>query len=232
MKILALETSTDACSVALWVDGVVLERHEIVPQQHAQVMLNWIATLLSEAELKLQQLTAIAYSCGPGSFTGVRIGASIVQGLAFGADLPVMTVSSLCILAQSAYASFKKKRILVAQDARMHEIYWGCYQLNDHGIMESVIPEGVCSPPQVFIPDIADDWSLVGNACLVYPELLSLCKNHGLAIFSECYPRARDVAIISVEYFKQGLMTAPEKALPIYLRGCDSWKKLAPLKRN
>jgi tRNA threonylcarbamoyladenosine biosynthesis protein TsaB len=232
MKILALETSTDACSVALWVDGVLLERHEILPRQHTQVILNWIAILLSEAELKLQQLTAIAYGRGPGSFTGVGVGAGIVLGLAFGTDLPVITVSSLCVLAQSAYASFEKKRILVAQDARMHEIYWGCYQLNDYGIMESAIPERVCSPTQVFIPDIADDWSLVGNACSVYPELLSLCKSHGLATFSKCYPHARDVAIISREYFKQGLMTAPEKALPIYLRGCNTWKKLTPLKRN
>lgn len=119
MKLLALDTSTEACSAALFIDGEIRQRFEITPKAHTKLLLPMIESLLAEAELKLSQLDALAFGCGPGSFTGLRIATGVVQGLAFGADLPIVPVSTLAALAQNRLPELA----FVATDARIGEIF-------------------------------------------------------------------------------------------------------------
>ncbi|VFM95033.1 MAG: tRNA threonylcarbamoyladenosine biosynthesis protein TsaB [Candidatus Kentron sp. G] len=133
MKIFAIDTATDACSAALHLDGGCREIHELAPRRHAEILLPRIRTLLSEAALSLRDLDALAFGRGPGAFTGVRIATGVIQGLAFGADLPVVPVSSLHALAQGAWRERGEENILAAFDARMGEVYWGAYRLDATG---------------------------------------------------------------------------------------------------
>ncbi|MFZ4702392.1 MAG: tRNA (adenosine(37)-N6)-threonylcarbamoyltransferase complex dimerization subunit type 1 TsaB, partial [Candidatus Methylumidiphilus sp.] len=134
MKLLSLETSTEACSAALYLDGEITERYQLAPQQHNKLILPMIQSLLAEADLKLHQLDALAFGRGPGSFTGVRIAAGIVQGLAFGADLPVAPVSTLAAMAQEVFAESDSQYALPCIDARMGEVYWGVYRRGNDGM--------------------------------------------------------------------------------------------------
>ena len=142
MKILAIDTATEACSVALLTDETCQEIFEIIPRQHTERVLPMVDEMLKKADLSLSQLDALAYNCGPGSFTGVRVATSVIQGLAFSADLPVIPVSSLAALAQLAYREEHKQKVLSAIDARMNEMYWGCYQL-ENGLMRLIGKEKV-----------------------------------------------------------------------------------------
>lgn len=226
MKILAIETSTDVCSVAVLYDKEVLQRHDRVPRQHGRVILSWIESLLAEAGLTLTQLDTIAFSKGPGSFTGIRIAASVVQGLAFAADLSVVSVSSLNALAQTAYKEMSCNQVLIAQDARMNEVYWGVYRLNKtNSIMEASIEDQLCYPKDIAVPEITSGWFAAGQAWNVYPELKQECQWID-RIDADLYPHARDVAKIGMDLFNKGLSLAPEAALPVYLRPHNTWKKI------
>ena len=127
-RILAIETSSAACSAALSVDGEVVERDALAPRQHAALILPMIESLLAESGCAVGELDAIAFGRGPGSFTGVRIAASIVQGIAFAADLPVIPVSTLAALAFGAMRESSVPRVIAALDARREEVYWACYE--------------------------------------------------------------------------------------------------------
>lgn len=139
--LLAIDTSTDACSVALKRDAEIIERFVIAPQKHTQLVLPMIQELLIEAKIDLEDLDAIAFGAGPGSFTGVRLCASITQGLAFGAGLPAIKISTLQCIAQQKFEELGVKNVTVIQDARMQEVYYGEYQLGANGIMEAVVPD-------------------------------------------------------------------------------------------
>ena len=147
MKILALDTSTDACSVALSVDALVCERFER-GQKHSSRILSMVDEVLAESGLSLTQLDALAFGRGPGSFTGLRIGTGVVQGLGFGADLPVVPVSSLATLAQGQDA----RCVLAAFDGRMSQVYWGAYLSNADGLVELRGREQVLAPCDVPLP--------------------------------------------------------------------------------
>ena len=136
--LLALDTATDACSVALWVNGKSYERFDVVPRRHSDLILPMIDALLAEANASLADVDAIAFGCGPGSFMGVRLATSVAQGLAFGLDCLVVLVSTLQGLAQAAYQVTKAERIMAGWDARMGAIYWGAYCLGEAGIMQVV----------------------------------------------------------------------------------------------
>ncbi len=132
-KILAVDTATENCSVALMVGNDVISRCEYAPREHTTKILPMVDTVLAEGGLKLNQLDALAFGRGPGSFTGVRIGIGIAQGLAFGADLPMLGVSTLAAMAQGSYRLHQSEQVLAAIDARMGEIYWGQYQRQADG---------------------------------------------------------------------------------------------------
>lgn len=212
MKLLALDTSTDACTAAVWVDGAVHEQFEFV-QQSVRI-LPMVDAVLAEAGIALKQLDAIAFGRGPGSFTGLRIAAGVVQGLAFGADLPVVPVSSLAALAQGQNAA----RVLAAFDARIQQVYWGAYVRNAHGIVESQGEEGVYAPERIPLPE-GVGWLGAGSGWDQYAD--ALVTRLGARVTEwrkQGFPRARDVAELGAEGFKNGHAVAPELALPVYLR--------------
>lgn len=134
MRVLAIETATEACSAALYISGEIRLRYQVEPRRHSELILPMMDALLAEAEIALSALDALAFGCGPGSFTGVRIATGVVQGAAFGADLPVVPVSTLAALAQRRYREQGEKHLLPAYDARMDELYWGCYRIGDDGL--------------------------------------------------------------------------------------------------
>lgn len=213
MKILALDASTEACSVALWTDGEVRERFE-TGSQHSERILPLVQEILAEGGQALTQLDAIAFGRGPGSFTGLRICAGVVQGLAFGADLPVVPVSSLAALAQGVDAS----RVLATFDARMQQLYWGAYVRNAQGIVELVGEEQVLTPMQVPVP-VEAEWVGAGGGWDQYAAVLTArLKNRVTAWRAQCFPHARFVAQLGASSYENGLLLTPEQALPVYLR--------------
>lgn len=222
MNILALETSTDACSAALAVNGDILERFEIAPRAHAQRILPMVDELLAEAGITLATVDALAFGRGPGAFTGVRIAVGVAQGIAFGADLPVVPVSSLAALAQGAEA----KQVLVAVDARMNEVYWGAYRRNSEGLVELSGEESVLPPSQVLVPN-EGEWAAVGSGWASYEkELAVYCAGRIFGGDSVALPHARDVAVLGIANFASGKAVSAEQALPVYLRDNVAWKKV------
>jgi tRNA threonylcarbamoyladenosine biosynthesis protein TsaB len=218
VKILALETSTNACSAALWIDGVMQEKFALTPKAHTRLILPMVDELMAEAQLRPQQLDAIALSRGPGSFTGVRIAASVVQGIAFGADLPVVPVSTLAAIAQDffnqhTYAQFA----FTAMDARMDEIFWGVYQQSTQGFAVLNGAEVVTPALQIEYPDRAGYG--VGSGWAVYATELQNCLGERLlGIEADYLPRAAAVAQLGAQGFTQGLAVDVELAMPVYLR--------------
>lgn len=222
LNILALDTSTEACSVAVWADGALKERFKL--ERHSEHILPMVHDVLAEAELSLTQLDAIAFGRGPGSFTGLRIAAGVVQGLAFGANLPVVPVSSLAVLAQGVGVP----RVLAAVDARMHQVYWGAYARNAEGLMELVGAEIVIAPQMVPLVE-GEGWVGAGSGWDQYsPILLARLGNRVTEWRKQCYPHAGDVARLGVAGFARGEAVSPEKALPVYIRDEVAVKQRKP----
>jgi tRNA threonylcarbamoyladenosine biosynthesis protein TsaB len=217
-RILAIETATSACSAALAVDGDVRERYALAPRQHATLILPMIESLLVEAGITVAELDAIAFGRGPGSFTGVRIAASIVQGIAFAAELPVVPVSTLATLALGGWRETGQARVLAALDARKDEVYWGSYLHTDDGMLELQGEEVVCAPAAVALP-ATGDWVGVGSGWDSYgPALMQQLGERVVRVMPDLEPRAADVARLSLDAFLQGQAVAPEQAIPVYLR--------------
>ena len=223
LKILTLDTSTEACSVAVWANGNVVERFE-TGNQHSDLILPMVQAVLAEAGLALTQLDAIAFGRGPGSFTGLRIGAGVAQGLAFGANLPVVPISSLAALAQGVDAP----RVLAAFDARMGQVYCGAYVKNDQGLVELVGAEQVIAPGGVPLPE-GTDWVGAGSGWDQYHALLSARLGKQIARWQkQVNPRARFIAELAVAGYRAGQIVAAEQALPVYLRDDVAVKRSKP----
>ncbi|MHB8624003.1 MAG: tRNA (adenosine(37)-N6)-threonylcarbamoyltransferase complex dimerization subunit type 1 TsaB [Sulfuricaulis sp.] len=221
MKILALDTSTEACSVAFWTAGSVVERFE-QGSQHSERILPMVHEVLAEAGLGLKQLDAIAFGRGPGSFTGLRISAGVAQGLAFGADLPVVPVSSLAALAQGVGAP----KVLAAFDARLNQVYWGAYIRNSQAVVELRGVERVLTPNDIPVP-IDSDWIGAGSGWDQYSSvLMQRFNDHVLEWRVQCFPRARFVAQLGALAYTRGEALAAEQALPVYVRDEIAVKQL------
>nr|VFK28948.1 MAG: tRNA threonylcarbamoyladenosine biosynthesis protein TsaB [Candidatus Kentron sp. MB] len=230
--ILAIDTSGEACSVALYLDGEYLEIHEPAPRRHAEILLPKVEELLSRAELSLRNLNGLAFGRGPGSFTGIRIATGVIQGLAFGADLPVIPISSLQALAQGAWREYKERNILTAFDARMGEVYWGVYRLDSDELMVPAVEECVCTPEKVMVPANAPGgWFGAGVGWAEYGDTLSQTVerqlDHGetgtgltglVGTSLRRYPQARDVATLAIAAMARGEVVSAEDAQPVYLR--------------
>ncbi|MCX7113069.1 MAG: tRNA (adenosine(37)-N6)-threonylcarbamoyltransferase complex dimerization subunit type 1 TsaB [Proteobacteria bacterium] len=226
MKLLALETSTEACSAALYLDGEVTERYQLVPQRHNKLILPMIESLLAEAGLSLKNMDALAFGRGPGSFTGVRIAAGVVQGLAFGADLPVAPVSTLAAMAQEAFAETDSQFAFPCIDARMGEVYWGVYRRGAEGLAELADRESVADGGAVEFPEEAAGFGMGsgwGTYAAMLRERLGEGRVHG--ILADRFPRAHWVARLGVEVFKRGQCVTAENAQPVYLRDKVAKKK-------
>ena len=213
MKIIALDSSTELCSVALWLDGEVLLREELAGQRHSELLLPMVQDMLDEAGLSLNALDGIAFGEGPGSFTGLRIGCGVAQGLAFGADLPVVGVCTLLALAEATGAS----RVVSCLDARMGEVYHAVYESTD-GEWRTVVAPGLSLPQQS--PELeGDNWTGSGNGFLVYGEILRGRYGNQLAtVRSEILPHAASIAVLGAAQFKRGLGMDAAEAAPLYIR--------------
>ncbi len=213
MKLLALDTSTDACSAALAIGDRLSERLAL-DRQHSSCVLAFVDELLAEAGVALRELDAIAFGRGPGMFTGLRIGAGVVQGLAFGADLPVVPISSLAALAQGQ----DHVRVLAAIDARMSQVYWGAYERGRSGLMESVGKEAVLAPDQVPLPS-GEGWLGVGSGWDQHAERLRARLGGSVSGWKAgVFPLARHVIALARAQLACGHTVLPEQALPVYLR--------------
>lgn len=218
MKLLAIETASDACSCALLMDDSHLERHRIAPRRHAELVLTMVEELLAEAGLELAGLDALAFGRGPGSFTGVRVAAGVVQGLAFGAGLPVVPVSSLQALAQGAWREGGNGRVLAALDARMGEVYWGAYQVDDNGLMTAAMDD-LASPPQAVPLPSGGGWLGAGEGWGAYAGVLAE-RIGGKLVGTEPQrlAHALDVAALGAAAHARGESVSAARALPVYVR--------------
>jgi tRNA threonylcarbamoyladenosine biosynthesis protein TsaB len=221
-RILALDTSTDALSVALGIDGQLMESHRVIPRQHGQEILPTVDQLLSQAGIRLQQLDAIAFGCGPGSFTGLRIALGIVQGLAFGADLPVIPVSTLATLACTGWATASRApcAVLASLDARMGQVYWAIYQV-DAESLETIHPDSLSAPTEVFLPAPCSTPVIgVGSGCLYLTDV------PGLSIEDQTLtPRASAMLGLAAKELAQGRTVAAEHTELVYLRDQVAWQR-------
>lgn len=223
MRILALDTATENCSAALLIEGQLHATEELVFRGHAERILPMIDQLLRDAKVRLTDLSAIAFGRGPGSFTGVRLAASVTQGLAQGAGLAVVPVSDLRAVAQRALElPAAPPRVLVCNDARMHEVYWGCFERTPEGFAVAVTEERVGSPAGgVALPvrwNGAPGALGVGSGFSAYPELLAAMSGRVAVIRDPLLPRATEIARLAVPEVANGRLFRPEQALPVYLR--------------
>lgn len=222
MNILAFDTSSSACSVALYLEsspmnGQTFSAHELTPMQHTSVILPMIQSLFDSAGSSLDQLDAIAFGCGPGSFTGIRIAASLAQGLAFARSLPVMPVSSLAAAAEAAYMRHGWERLLVAVDARMGQVYWGAYQV-ENSLVFPVIPDELAAPdaitrvPHAGFNAIGDGWHLYSQA------LTARIGWQPMQIDTTAVPTAEAILVLAKERYQRKEWVEASEALPVYLR--------------
>jgi tRNA threonylcarbamoyladenosine biosynthesis protein TsaB len=226
-RLLAIDTSTEACSAALlWSDGEIKLRYALTERGHAELILPMIDQLLAEAGCRLGELDGLAFGRGPGGFTGLRIAAGVVQGLALGAGLRVAPVSSLAavaFLATSPASAGEVARsagegILVINDARMREFYWACYHFDASAPCTPVplTPERVGPAASIVPPPSVRQ--CVGNGLARDPGLQEMLLAAGLAVHPGLYPRADAVARLGLQVFLAGGSVAPADALPVYIR--------------
>jgi len=217
LNILAIDTSTEACSAAIWIDGACRSQYALTPQGHSERILPMCDELLAEAGMSLEQMDCLAFGRGPGSFTGIRVGTAVIQGIAFAVDRPVVAVSSLRALAQNAFSQWGHKNIAAAIDARMNEVYWGLYQLDEYSIMQLVGEERLSPPEQVTLPQTQIFGA--GSAWASYTQTLQTSLGSKLDAFNaECYPTASSIALIAEKEFSLGHAQSVEAIQPVYLR--------------
>lgn len=227
-RILALDTATEACSAALLNQQQIDARFEIAPRDHTQRILPLVQELLQAQQLALDALDALAFGRGPGSFTGVRIGIGIAQGLALGANLPMIGVSSLATMAQGAWRLTGATRVLAAIDARMGEVYWAEYQRDEQGEWQGAESEAVLKPEaaQARIAQLSGEWATVGTGWQAYPQLLAGATGAQLLTTTVTLPAAEDMLPLALSAWQRGDSVAVENAEPVYLRNEVAWKKL------
>lgn len=249
MKILAIDTATEACSAALYVDAgtndadtndsdtnsiVITSRYQIAPRQHSRLILKMIDELLADAQLTIGEIDAIAFGCGPGSFMGLRIAAGVVQGIAFAHDIPVIPVSTLKVIAQCAYEETQNKCVLVAIDARMDEVYTAVYCLDDSERWQLKGEEQVIAPDKVTLPELKDRsersiWTGAGTGWASYSDkLLPIEDCRPQTILPDCLPGAKAMVKLAADEFRQGNTLPPVEAVPVYIRN-DVAKKPKPV---
>lgn len=213
MRVLALETSTEYCSVALWQDGAIVERSDLAVQKHSEMLIAMLDALLRDAGFRIRDMDGIAFGMGPGSFTGVRIACGATQGLAFGASLPVAGVCTLHALAEAS----GKPRVIAALDARMGEIYHAAYEKRDGGWV--ALSEPCLCKPENAPPLPGDGWFGSGSGFAMHGEALNAHYAGQLrGADSSAIPQAAAIAALGAAQFAQGLGKDAAAALPLYLR--------------
>ena len=227
MRILAIDTATEACSVALQDPAALYAEFELCPREHTQRILPMVRDILTRAATRLCDIDVLAYGRGPGSFTGVRIGIGIAQGLALGAELPMVGVSTLATMAQGAWRRTGATRVLAAIDARMGEVYWAEYTRDESGNWQGEASEAVLKPQAVAdrLARLSGEWATVGTGWQAWPDM---AKNCGLVLCDgeTMLPEAEDMLPLARLAFVAGRSVPVEQAEPVYLRNEVTWKKL------
>lgn len=226
--ILAIDTSTDACSVAVAIDGQITERYEYAPRQHNQLLFGMLRELLPDGDLRSHGIDAIAYGCGPGSFTGLRIAASAVQGLAYTNDLPVVAVSTLAVIAQAALrqgVAAADTTLLCSLDARINEVYSAVCEFHE-GLAVLVEGPQVCAPGDL---NYAYSGPLhgVGSGLRFIDSFPAQFAARIFSHDSELLPAAQDLVPLAIEMLQRGETQTPRQVQPIYVRDEISWKKIS-----
>lgn len=212
-QILALDCSTDYCSVALLAGGDYTNRAERAGQRHSELLLPMVDDVLAEGDVALSDLDAIAFGAGPGSFTGLRIACGVAQGLAFGANLPVVPVPTLLALAHGTAA----RRVLTVLDARMGEVYLAAYKKLD-GSWQTVIAPCLCKPDAA-PPLPGRDWFGVGSGFAAHGDALHRSYTRELGdVDAHAYPEARHIASLAHGEWRAGRTVSASGALPLYIR--------------
>ncbi|WWO99432.1 MAG: tRNA (adenosine(37)-N6)-threonylcarbamoyltransferase complex dimerization subunit type 1 TsaB [Candidatus Dasytiphilus stammeri] len=226
MRILAIDTSTELCSVALLDDKEVYSVYESYSREHAQVILPLIQKILSDRCLELQQLDAIAVNRGPGSFTGLRLGISIAKGIGLATNLSIIGISTLAILAEKAWNMFGAQRVLVVIDAHMGEFYWAEYQRVKKSCWNGENTEQVLNPQDIKskIAKLSGHWCIVNNGLKIHHDLFDGFFN---IIPVNCgIPIAQDMLPLAIVALKEGNVVSADSIKPCYLRKKLIWKKL------
>jgi tRNA threonylcarbamoyladenosine biosynthesis protein TsaB len=213
LKLLALDTSSEYCSAALLVNGEALQRLQRAGQGHSELLLPMVQGLLAEAGLPLGALDALACAVGPGSFTGLRIATAVAQGLAYGADLPVIPVGTLEALAAGAQAP----RVIACLDARMGEVYAAAYEMHEGALPCAVLAPRVCAPLALRLP-AGDQWIGCGSGFARHGEALASVLGALDQVRPDSVPEARWVAGLAAARFAAGERHPPEALAPVYLR--------------
>lgn len=229
-NILALDTSTDACSVALSYNGELLEDFRIIPRQHTKQLLPMVEAMLIEAGISVAQLDAIAFGRGPGSFAGIRIATGAAQGLAFAAELPVLPVSTLAAIALKTIQTQGVNQVIATLDARMNEVYWRAYQL-DNDVLVGLGDEVVCPPQALTLPD-STQWCGAGKGWSYLADMQAPVQQMITEPLLDIYPTAGCMAQLAAADFAEGKGIAPEDAHPVYLRDEVTWKKIDQQKKK
>ena len=221
--LLAIESSGDVCSVAVYFNGSIVQDLTHQPRKHSEFILPAIDGLLSALGIGLGDLDAIVFACGPGSFTGIRIAAAITQGLALSHNVPVISVSSLAALAQTAHRKLGLAQVASCVDARINEVYWGVYK-EESQLMVLQGAEVVCRPEDIPL-DTSNIDVAIGSGGLYKSQVMDRCPSitsWGSLENSE----ARDVITLGVAQFEKQNFVSVEQAVPVYLRDKVTWKKL------
>ena len=220
MKLLAVETSSIACSVALQVDDDVQEQHVVEAKAHTRILIPMIKTLLDDAGLNVADLDALVLGNGPGSFIGMRIGASVVQGLAYAAKLNIVPISSLACIAADVFQNHAGNNVAIAQDARMSQVYFGCFERDDAGLPRAMGTERIHDLTEIeALSELADlPWLAAGAGWEHYPTLAAM-QRPKLTILQEItLPRAINLLRLAQVSIESGKSIPPEQLQPAYLR--------------
>ena len=228
--ILAVDTSTEACSVALQIGNETIAKFADEPRSHSRLLMPMVQQVLAEAQIKVNQLDAIGVSIGPGSFTGLRIGFAAVQGMAYGADIPVTPVSTLELMV----ATFRRQKnpavgeIMALLDARMSEFNLGRYQLNDnHQIVALQVDQLVSAEQALELIEATNPSAIIGDAGNLFESASQLADK-----FTQIYPNAIDILPMAMQQFNQGLAVNIESIDLVYLRGTEAWQKRKRLRAS
>jgi tRNA threonylcarbamoyladenosine biosynthesis protein TsaB len=218
MKILALDTATEGCSVSLGMGGARIDRYVELERGHAEQLLPMIDSVLAEGGIGLSALDAIAFGRGPGGFTGVRLATSVAQGLAFGAGIGVVPISNLAAVAQRVHGlDPSMRRVLVVNDARMREVYWAPFEIGS--VLAPAGVERVSASIDVSLSWAGgESWAAAGRGLKAWPELAERCRAGGAALYADLLPRASEILWLADLAATAGQILDPADAVPVYVR--------------
>ncbi|MCH7821926.1 MAG: tRNA (adenosine(37)-N6)-threonylcarbamoyltransferase complex dimerization subunit type 1 TsaB [Proteobacteria bacterium] len=218
MKLLALDTSSIACTVALQLGNNIFARHEEQPREHTKLLMPMIRSVLEESGVELNDLEAIVLGNGPGSFIGMRIATSVAQGLAFASGLRIVPVSSMAAVAAEVFANHDAAVAVVTQDAHMHEVYLGIYERGPENLPEPVCPERLHGVEPIAELDSAASPVAAGFGWQRYPDLLANNRDRLNGVVEVLYPRARYLLALGTARYRNAMALEPQDVVPAYLR--------------